>query len=131
MKFGAKLLDSTNINLFTQIVSTITKLCQKTSNDKSCVLKLTSDTIYFILPEFASNNVNNNSSGRTSFWTSINSRAIFEFYICEGKGVAESRNEENKELILLEIQPESLLRALKSTTSNIKMVKRPTKKNST
>lgn len=127
MKFGAKLLDSQNINLFTQIVSTISKLCSKTSNDKSCVLKLTSNTLYFILPEFAANNVGHNSSGRTSFWTSIDPKTLFEFYVCEGKVVDKNNDDnenenDNEQIILLEIQPESLLRALKSTTSNIKMV---------
>lgn len=117
MKFGAKLLDTVNINHFTQIVATIGRLTAKNSSEKSCVLKLTPETIYFILPEFAtSNSGHNNTLGRTSFWTSIDAKSVFEFYVCE------SKPDDPEPLILLEIQPESLLRALKSTTGNIKMV---------
>lgn len=121
MKFGVKLLDSLNIAHFTHIISTVSKLCSKAANDKSCALKLTSDTIYFILPEFAANNVGNGGSGRTSFWMSIDPKSIFDFYICEGKSPEDN-------IILLEIQPESLFRALKSIPSmkmlRIKLTKR-------
>jgi HUS1 checkpoint protein len=115
MKFGAKILDSINISHFTHVISTTSKLCAKSSSDKSCVLKLTPDSMYFILPEFASNNAGNMGVGRTSFWMSLDPKNIFEFYVCEGKS-----DEEN--FILLEIQPESLFRALKSSP-NIKMVR--------
>ncbi|CAF0704160.1 unnamed protein product [Brachionus calyciflorus] len=115
MKFGVKLLDSGNIEYFTHIISTVSKLCSKTSNDKACALKLTTDTIYFILPEFAANNIGNGGTGRTSFWMSIDPKSIFDFYICEGKSVEDNT-------IMLEIQPESLLRALKSSP-NMKMVR--------
>jgi HUS1 checkpoint protein len=115
MKFGAKILDSINIAHFTHIISTVSKLCAKSSSDKTCVLKLTADSIYLILPEFASNNAGNGGMGRTSFWMSIDPKNIFEFYVCEGKSPDEN-------FILLEVQPESLLRALKSST-NIKMVR--------
>ena len=115
MKFGVKLLDSGNIEYFTHIVSTVSKLCSKTASDKSCALKLTTDTVYFILPEFAVNNIGSGGSGRTSFWMSIDPKSIFDFYICEGKSPDDN-------IIMLEIQPESLLRALKSTP-NMKMVR--------
>lgn len=115
MKFGVKLLDSSNIEYFTQIVSTVSKLCSKTASDKSCALKLTTDLVYFILPEFAANNLGSGGSGRTSFWMSLDPKSLFDFYICEGKSCEEN-------LIMLEIQPDNLLRALKSSP-NMKMVR--------
>ena len=114
MKFGIKLLDTVSITHFTHVIATISKLCAKSANDKSCVMKLTEDQMYFILSEFASNNVGNCGTGRTSFWTSIDPKTLFEFYVSEGKSPEEN-------FILLEIQPESLLRTLKSSP-NIKMV---------
>ena len=118
MKFGVKLLDQVNITHFTHIVSTVSKLCSKSATDKSCTLKLTESNMYFILPEFASNNIGNQGSGRTSFWMSIEPKCLFDFY------VSESRSNESPEenFIMIEIQPESLFRTLKSST-NIKMVK--------
>lgn len=116
MKFGAKLLESLNISQFTHIVTTISRLTAKSSNDKSCVLKLTPERMFFILPEFATVNTQTNSLGRTSFWMSLDPSSIFELYVCEGKP------DDGEHVILLEIQPENLLRALKSTTGNIKMV---------
>ena len=115
MKFGAKILDATSIAHFTHVISTVSKLCSKSSTDKSCVLKLTPDSIFLILPEFASNNIGNGGIGRTSFWMSIDPKNVFEFYVAEGRS-----SDEN--FILLEIQPENLLRALKSSP-NIKMVR--------
>ncbi len=84
MKFGVKLLDSVNITHFTHIVATVAKLCAKSSNDKSCTLKLTSDSVYFILPEFASNNIGSGGFGRTSFWMSLDPKCFFDFFIVEG-----------------------------------------------
>lgn len=115
MKFGAKILDPMNIAHFTNIISTVTKLCTKSSNNKTCVLRLTTETIYLILPEFASNNIGSGGNGRTSFWMTLDPKNLFEFYVCEGKSPDEN-------FILLEIQPESLFRALHSTP-NIKMVR--------
>ncbi len=114
MKFGVKLLDTVSITHFTHIIATISKLCAKSSNDKSCMLKLNEDQMYFILSEFAANNVGNCGTGRTSFWMNIDPKSLFEFYVAEGK-----TPEDN--FIILEIQPESLLRTLKSSP-NIKMV---------
>ena len=85
MKFGVKLLDSVNITHFTHIIQTVSKLCAKSAVDKSCVLKLTPDSVYFILPEFASNNIGSGGFGRTSFWISIDPKLFFDFYIVEGK----------------------------------------------
>ena len=115
MKFGAKLLDAVNINHFTHIISTVSKLCAKSSNDKSCVLKLTEEMIYFILPEGSANNLNSGGSGRVSFWMSVDPKFLFDFYVCEGKSAEEN-------FILLEIQPEVILQAFKSS-SNIKMIR--------
>ena len=115
MKFGVKLLDNVNITHFTHIIATVSKLCSKSANDKSCVMKLTEDSLYFILPEFASNNIGNCGTGRTSFWMSIDPKCLFDFYVSEGKSEEES-------IIMLEVQPESLLRTLKSSP-NVKMVR--------
>jgi hypothetical protein len=50
MKFGAKILDAANITYFTQLIATVSKLCSKTTN-KSCILKLTSEKIYFLFTD--------------------------------------------------------------------------------
>jgi hypothetical protein len=84
MKFGAKLLDSVNINHFTHVIQTVSRLCAKSANDKSCILKLTTDSVYFILPEFASNNIGSGGLGRTSFWISLDPKCYFDFYVVEG-----------------------------------------------
>lgn len=68
MKFGVKLIDTASITHFTHVVATVSRLCAKAANDKSCVLKIDNDAIYFILTEFASNNIGNGGTGRTSFW---------------------------------------------------------------
>ena len=115
MKFGVKLLEATGITHFTQVIQTVSKLCAKTASDKSCVLKLTPESVYFILPEFASNNVGSNGFGRTSFWMSVDPRALFDFYITEGKSAEEN-------FILLEIQPEILMQTLKSNP-NVKVIR--------
>ncbi len=114
MKFGVKLLEQVSITHFTHIISTVSKLCAKSATDKSCVLKLTEDHMYFILPEGAGNNIGSGGSGRTSFWMSIDPKSLFDFYVTEGKSVEEN-------FIMLEMQPESLFRTLKSSP-NIKMV---------
>lgn len=115
MKFGAKLLDSVNITHFTHVIQTVSRLCAKSANDKSCILKLTPDSVYFILPEFASNNIGSGGLGRTSFWISLDPKCYFDFYVVEGKSIEE-------DFILLEIQPECLLQTLKSSP-NVKMVR--------
>jgi HUS1 checkpoint protein len=123
MKFGIKIVDNVNITHFTHIVATVSKLCAKSANEKSCLLKLTDESFYFILPEFSSSS-SSASTGRTSFWISIDPKILFEFCICEGKTPDEH-------MLLLEIQPESLLRALKSSP-NIKMIRiKLTKRQST
>jgi len=115
MKFGLKLLDQVNISHFAHIISTVTKLCSKSANDKSCILKLTTESMYFILTEFASNNAGSGGLGRSSFWMNIDPKSIFDFYIAEGKSPDEN-------FILLEIQPDILNQTLKSNP-NVKMVR--------
>lgn len=115
MKFGLKIIDSINITHFTHIISTVTKLCARTEN-KKCLLKITEDAVYFILPEFSSSANNSTGSGRTSFWISLDPKVLFEFLVCEGKSGPDDH------LLMLEVKPESLLRALKSSP-NIKMIR--------
>ena len=50
MKFGAKIIDTSNITYFTQLIATVSKLCSKTTN-RSCILKLTSEKIYFLFTD--------------------------------------------------------------------------------
>ena len=50
MKFGAKILDISNITYFTQLIATVSKLCSKTTN-KTCILKLTTEKIYFLFTD--------------------------------------------------------------------------------
>ena len=114
MKFGIKILDQINITHFAHIISSITKLCAKSANEKSCILKLTTDSMYFILTEFASNNAASSGLGRTSFWMNIDPKSIFDYYIVEGKSIEEN-------FILLELQPDVLNQTLKSNP-NVKMV---------
>jgi len=104
MKFGAKLVDQTNISHFTQIVSTIAKLCSKTT-DKVCVMRLTIDKLNFI---FAESCTISPGSGKSTFWMSVEPHKLFDLYICEGKSAEEN-------FILLELQPDSLQKALKSS----------------
>jgi len=114
MKFGIRIIDQMNITLFAHIVSSATKLCAKSANEKSCILKLTADSMYFILTEFASNNSASSGLGRTSFWMNIDPKIIFDYYIVEGKSAEEN-------FILLELQPDVLNQTLKSNP-NVKMV---------
>lgn len=111
MKFGAKLVDSGNITHFTQLITTISKLCSKTTN-KTCLMKLTQDRIYFIFTETYSLNA---GSGKTTFWCYIETTKLFDLYICEGKS-----NDEN--YIILELELDNLAKALKST-QNIRVIR--------
>jgi HUS1 checkpoint protein len=116
MKFGAKLLDAAGINHFTNIISTLSRLCAKAANDKTCVLKVMPGRIVFILSEFATNSATSTGTGRSSFWFEVEAQSVFEHYVVEGKSTSD------EDILLLEIQPESLLRALKSSP-NIKSVR--------
>lgn len=119
MKFGAKLADLTNINHFTQVIATIAKLCSK-STDKMCVMKLTQEKMYFIFTESCSISP---GSGKTTFWMSLDPKLLFDLYICEGKS-------EEENFILLEFQPDTLHKALKSNQNaknvRLRLTKRQT-----
>jgi HUS1 checkpoint protein len=123
MKYGIKLFDPLNIAHFTHVIATVSKLCARASNNKTCVLKLTDDSLYFILTEFASNNAGNGGTGRTAFWMTLDSKCLFDVSVLEGRTADEN-------FIFVELQPESLLRALKSATNvktlRLKLTKRQT-----
>ncbi|XP_067861540.1 checkpoint protein HUS1 isoform X2 [Heptranchias perlo] len=94
MKFRAKMVDVGCLNHFTRIVNTISKLT------KSCILRLTTDKLYFILSDKV-------ASGGVAMWCQL-------FQI---EGVSAEYNE-----IYLELTPENLSRSLK-TAQNAKAVK--------
>ncbi|XP_055038210.1 checkpoint protein HUS1 [Misgurnus anguillicaudatus] len=109
MKFRAKIIDVGCLNHFTRVVNTVSKLT------KSCVLRLTSDHLYFVL----SGKI---SSGGVSMWCELLQVNFFDEYQMEG--VSADANE-----IFLEVTPENLSRVLK-TAQNAKSVKmKLTKKN--
>ena len=81
MKFGVKLVDQASINHFTHVVATVSRLCSKSANDKSCVLKMNPEEMYFILTEFASNGITNIGAGRTSFWLVCGLLFLFIFLL--------------------------------------------------
>jgi HUS1 checkpoint protein len=102
MKFGAKLIDTNSINHFTNVLSTLAKICAKTT-EKTCIMELTPDKMQFKHADMLSINPTNTKS---TFWLTIDPAKLFDVYICEGKS-----NDEN--YILLEIQPDTLHKALK------------------
>ena len=114
MKFGAKLLDIANITHFTNIVATVAKLCAK-STTKTCILKLTNEKMYFIYDSSFTVS-SSNGTGKTTFWLCVESKNLFDLYICEGKSKDEN-------FIILEFQPDNFCKALKSTSQNIKNVR--------
>lgn len=115
MKFGAKLIGVENIEKFTEVVATISKFCSKGSSGKTCILKLDQDSICFLLPEFASNQMLLDNPGRVSFWMHLDALLLFDFYIFEGKSTQKSS-------IMIEILPENLYHVLKSN-QNVKNLK--------
>lgn len=115
MKFGVKLIDIDNIEQFTEIVATVSRLCSKGSCGKTCIIKLNKDSICFVLPEFASNQLLPDNPGRVSFWMKIDALLLFDFYIFEGKSA-------EKSTIMIEILPENLYHVLKSSP-NVKNIK--------
>ncbi|KAK6183601.1 hypothetical protein SNE40_011049 [Patella caerulea] len=102
MKFRGKLVDVGCIQHFTRIVGTVSKMI------KSCVLRITVDKLYFILTEQA-------VSGGVQIWCELPQGHFFDEFAMEG--VSEDDNE-----IFLELSPENLLRAMK-TTQTAKWVK--------
>uniref|UniRef100_UPI00398E4169 checkpoint protein HUS1 n=1 Tax=Pristiophorus japonicus TaxID=55135 RepID=UPI00398E4169 len=102
MKFRAKIVDVGCLNHFTRIVNTISKLT------KSCILRLTTDKLYFILSDKV-------ASGGVAMWCQLFQGNFFDEFQIEG--VSAEYNE-----IYLELTPENLSRSLK-TAHNAKAVK--------
>ncbi|XP_048122796.1 checkpoint protein HUS1-like [Alosa alosa] len=102
MKFRSKMIDVGCLNPFTRVVNTIAKL------NKTCVLRLTPDNLYFVLSGKVSN-------GGVSMWCELLQVNFFDEYQIEG--VSPDANE-----ICLELAPENISRALK-TAQNAKSVK--------
>ncbi|XP_067867235.1 checkpoint protein HUS1 isoform X2 [Heterodontus francisci] len=102
MKFRAKIVDVGCLNHFTRVVNTISKLT------KSCILRLTSDKLYFILSDKV-------ASGGVAMWCQLFQGNFFDEFQIEG--VSAQHNE-----IYLELTPENLSRSLK-TAQNAKTVK--------
>ncbi|XP_048408696.1 checkpoint protein HUS1 [Stegostoma tigrinum] len=102
MKFRGKIVDVGCLNHFTRVVNTISKLT------KSCILRLTSDKLYFIFSDKV-------ASGGVAMWCQLFQGNFFDEYQIEG--VSAEHNE-----IYLELMPENLSRSLK-TAQNAKTVK--------
>ncbi|XP_078274726.1 checkpoint protein HUS1 [Rhinoraja longicauda] len=102
MKFRAKIVDVACLNHFTRIVNTISKLT------KSCILRLTSDKLFFILSDKV-------ASGGVAMWCQLLQGNFFDEFQIEG--VSAEYNE-----IYLELTPENFSRSLK-TSQNAKAVK--------
>ncbi|XP_055513266.1 checkpoint protein HUS1 [Leucoraja erinacea] len=102
MKFRAKIVDVACLNHFTRIVNTISKLT------KSCILRLTSDKLFFILSDKV-------ASGGVAMWCQLFQGNFFDEFQIEG--VSAEYNE-----IYLELTPENFSRSLK-TSQNAKAVK--------
>ncbi|XP_060681518.1 checkpoint protein HUS1 [Hemiscyllium ocellatum] len=102
MKFRGKIVDVGCLNHFTRVVNTISKLT------KLCILRLTSDKLYFILSDKV-------ASGGVAMWCQLFQGNFFDEFQIEG--VSAEHNE-----IYLELMPENLSRSLK-TAQNAKTVK--------
>ncbi|XP_030828780.1 checkpoint protein HUS1 isoform X2 [Strongylocentrotus purpuratus] len=100
MRFRAKIFDVGTIEQFTRVVGTIAKLTQL------CVLRITSDRMYFIL---------NDKVSKGHLWCDLQALNLFSEFSMEG--IAEDANE-----IYMEVNPDDLLRALK-TAQTAKSVK--------
>lgn len=110
MRFRGKIVDIGCIQHFTRVIGTLSKLI------KTCVLRITSGNWYFILSERIVN-------GGVQIWCELPQGHFFDEYAMEG--VSEEDNE-----IYLELSPENLMKALK-TTQSAKWVKiKLTKKHS-
>uniref|UniRef100_H2YEP2 Checkpoint protein n=1 Tax=Ciona savignyi TaxID=51511 RepID=H2YEP2_CIOSA len=102
MRFRAKVVNIDCIHHFTNVVNTIGKLLKK------CSVRLTTEKIYFILPDQVTN-------GGVSMWCQLKQANFFDEYQMDGV------NAENNE-IYLELVAENLCRALK-TANNAKSLK--------
>ncbi|XP_060601141.1 checkpoint protein HUS1-like [Ruditapes philippinarum] len=94
MRFRGKLVDIGCIQHFTRVVTTVSKLI------KTCVLRVTTSALYFILSEKVVN-------GGIQIWCELPQGHFFDEYAMEG--VSAEANE-----IYLEMSPENLVKALKT-----------------
>ncbi|XP_056132831.1 checkpoint protein HUS1-like [Lampris incognitus] len=94
MKFRAKIVDIGCLNHFSRVVNTISKLT------KTCVLRLTSHHLFFILSGKVAN-------GGVSMWCELAQAKFFDEY--QLVGLSAEANE-----VCLEVTPENLSRALKT-----------------
>ncbi|ELU00492.1 hypothetical protein CAPTEDRAFT_167069 [Capitella teleta] len=102
MRFRGKIIDIGCIQHFTRVVTTISKLV------KSCTLRITTDTLYFILSERM-------VTGGTGIWCQVSQNHFFDEFNLDG--VSAEANE-----IYLEVNPDLMVRALR-TAQNAKSVK--------
>ncbi|XP_064612988.1 checkpoint protein HUS1-like [Liolophura sinensis] len=111
MRFRGKLVDIGCIQHFSRVTSTVSKLA------KNCVLRLTRDKLYFILSEKA-------VSGEVQIWCELTQSHFFDEYAMEGL----SREDANE--IYLDLIPENLVKALRSSQSakwvKLKLTKKQT-----
>ncbi|KAL3871154.1 hypothetical protein ACJMK2_039171 [Sinanodonta woodiana] len=94
MRFRGKLIDVSCIQHFTRVLGTISKII------KSCVLRITPSTWYFILSEKV-------ISGGIQIWCELPQGHFFDEYAMDG--VSAEDNE-----IYLEVVPENLIKALRT-----------------
>nr|XP_054751716.1 checkpoint protein HUS1-like [Lytechinus pictus]XP_054751717.1 checkpoint protein HUS1-like [Lytechinus pictus] len=101
MRFRAKIFDIGTIEQFTRVAGTVAKLTQL------CVLRITSDRMYFII---------NDKVSKGHLWCDLQALNIFSEFSMEG--IAEDANE-----IFMEVNPDDLVRALKTaqTAKSIKI----------
>lgn len=102
MRFRAKVVDIGCIHRFTSVINTVGKLLKK------CTVRLTSDKVFFILPDQVTN-------GGVSMWCEIKQENFFDEYQMDGV------NKEFNE-IYVELVAENLSRALK-TAQNAKSLR--------
>jgi len=102
MKFKATSTSIENIHQFMNVLNTLNKILKK------CVIRLTSNKMFFILP-------NQITNGGVSMWCELKQENFFDLYQMEG--MTKKQNE-----IYLEIVAENICRALKSA-NNAKCLK--------
>lgn len=102
MRFRAKANDIDCIHNFTNVMSTVNKIL------KVCVLRLTPEKIFFILPDQITH-------GGVSMWCELKQANFFDVYQLDGYS-------SNDNEIYLEVVAENMCRALKSA-SNAKCLK--------
>ncbi|KAL1459923.1 hypothetical protein WDU94_011869 [Cyamophila willieti] len=102
MRFRAKIVDSSCIKQFLNIVTVVSKL------SKSCILRITGDCLVFIVPD------ENTIPRRTVLWAVLEQNGFFEHYDMVGVNAADANNE-----IFLEFN----ISLLASILSNVKVAR--------